>query len=342
MAELSQPVFARYPSSPTGRDRWIAERRAGILSAAGLPIAEHRAMLSPYRPYGFFLEEEPVADGRLVPCVTVLLTNRECPWRCAMCDLWQNTLTTTVPHGAIPAQIDYALNALAALAPSALRGAAKLYNAGSFFDPRAIPPEDDEAIAARLQPFERVVVECHPALLGERARRFRNLIPARLEVAMGLETAHPAALEKLNKRMTLDQFRTAADWLCEYGIDLRVFILVQPPFVPAPEALDWACRSIDFAFDCGATAISLLATRGGNGAMETLAATGDFAQPDLKMVEAAFDYGMQQQRGRVFTDTWDIPASAMCAACSEARIVRLKTMNLRQQIQPRVACEHCA
>ena len=50
---------------------------------------------------------------------------------------------------------------------------------------------------------------------------------------MGLETAHPEVLAGLNKRMTLDQFSTAANFLRRNGIDLRVFILVQPPFMPA-------------------------------------------------------------------------------------------------------------
>ncbi|MFT4112867.1 hypothetical protein [Silvibacterium sp.] len=396
MAEPLQPASfnERYPTSPSGRDRWIVEHRGAVLNDDGIPIAEHRAALSPWEPYGYFLEEEPAANGRVAECVTILLTNRECPWRCAMCDLWRNTLTATVPTGAIPAQIDYALSRL--LRPGENPGAPrlasetwessqssreargdpfkpevglsgehriqgvtpatpytpnptpsqiKLYNAGSFFDPRAIPSEDDEAIAARLRHFDRVIVECHPALLGDRigdrCLRFRSLIPGRLEVAMGLETVHPEALEKLNKRMTLASFRASADWLRENDIDLRAFILVQPPFVPASEALHWTCRSLDFAFDCGATAVSLLATRGGNGAMESLAAGGHFLPPSLASVEAAFDYGLSLQRGRVFTDTWDVPKSAACDGCSEARIARLKAMNLSQQIQPRIACEHC-
>ncbi len=70
------------------------------------------------------------------PVATVFLTNRECPFRCLMCDLWRNTLTETVPVGAIPAQIDHALLRL----PPAKQ--LKLYNSGSFFDPHAIPPQD--------------------------------------------------------------------------------------------------------------------------------------------------------------------------------------------------------
>ena len=114
-----------------------------------------------------------------------------------MCDLWRNTVKETVPAGAIPRQIDYALERLSAARQI------KLYNSGSFFDPRAIPPGDYEAIARRLNAFERVIVECHPALVGDACLRFRDLIHGQLEVAMGLETAHPEILERLNKRMTL-------------------------------------------------------------------------------------------------------------------------------------------
>jgi uncharacterized Fe-S cluster-containing MiaB family protein len=73
-----------------------------------------------------------------------------------VCDLWRNTLTDTVPVGAIPAQIDYALSKL----PHARQ--IKLYNSGSFFDHKAIPSEDYGALAAQVCSFERVIIECHP------------------------------------------------------------------------------------------------------------------------------------------------------------------------------------
>src|SRR5213078_1780566 len=128
-------------------------------------------------------------SGELVSVATIFLTNRECPWHCLMCDLWKNTLTETVPPGAIPAQIDSALVELGGRArleavdcaaangrqlprdigrghTSAAKSARqiKLYNSGSFFDPRAIPPDDYEPIVRRVAAFERVIVESHPAL----------------------------------------------------------------------------------------------------------------------------------------------------------------------------------
>ncbi len=83
-------------------DGWILSRR---------PAREPR---DAYIPYEYFVEEECAAGGVVVPVATVFLTNKECPFRCVMCDLWRNTLTETVPVGAIPAQIDHALQAASA------------------------------------------------------------------------------------------------------------------------------------------------------------------------------------------------------------------------------------
>ena len=252
-----------------------------------------------------------------------------------MCDLWRNTLTESVPSGAIPDQIDFALRRME---PAR---SVKLYNSGSFFDPRAIPPKDYAAIATRLRHFERVIVECHPAFVGHRCLEFRDLLEGRLEVAMGLETAHPEVLEKLNKRMTLDQFAAAARHLRTNEIDIRTFILVQPPFMKAEDVLLWAQRSMDFAFECGAAVATLIPTRGGNGAMETLAAGGDFDRPDLSMLEDAVAYGLRLGRARVFTDLWDLERCCECPRCFEARVQRLREMNLRQSLTDVVTCDAC-
>lgn len=303
-----------------------------------------------FRPHGFFNEQERTADGDVAWFATVFLTNRECPWRCVMCDLWKTTVAERVPVGAIPAQIDHALGQLLpALAahPSGL----KLYNGGSFFDPMAIPPEDDDAIAERAGRFGRVVVECHPAFVGPRCLRFRDRLAAAgqghggratsLEVAVGLETAHEDTLEKLNKRMTLQDFARAARFLKENAVALRVFVLVQPPFQREREALAWATRSVEFAFEQGATAVSLIPTRAGNGAMDVLAGAGQFTPPKLAMVEAALAEGLRLSRGRVFADLWDLERFSSCPDCFGPRQERLRQMNFAQAILPDVPCARC-
>jgi archaeosine synthase beta-subunit len=314
-------------------------------------VLQHRPAknrLDPQRANAAASEDERDESGALVPTAVVFLTNRECPFRCVMCDLWMNTLDERVPAGAIPGQIRAAL---AGLPPSRH---IKLYNAGSFFDPQQIPLEDDEAIAREVEGFDRVIVESHPAFLagayGERCLTFKRSIAGRLEVAIGLETAHPEVLARLNKRMTLDAFRRAADFLDEHEIALRVFVLLSPPFMPAAGAVEWACRSIDLAAECGATACSVIPTRGGNGAMEALG--GEFVPPRLPALESVIEYGLGQRRAgpfgpadepsgpagmRVFADLWDIERFFSCE-CSPARAARLATMNREQRIAPGVSC----
>ena len=312
-----------YPATNLERDKWVLERR---------PAREN---LDPQKPYLFFVEQELSTSGEILPVATLFLTNRECPWRCVMCDLWRNTLTSSAPAGAIPAQIDFALSQL----PAAR--VLKLYNSGSFFDSRAIPVEDHPAIARRANDFERLIVETHPALVRDDCLRFRDRLKCRFEIAMGLETVHPDVLPRLNKRMTLDQFSSAANFLRTHDIDLRVFILVQPPFMLLHDAVLWAHRSVDFAFDCGATAVTLIPTRGGNGAMEVLARNQQFSPPRLASLEASFIYGLSLRRGRVFVDLWDAEKLPACPACRMPRISRLRQMNLSQINLAPVRCDIC-
>ncbi|HUZ94852.1 MAG TPA: hypothetical protein VMU57_08060 [Edaphobacter sp.] len=312
-----------YPASDIERDRWILARRPA------------REDLNSRRPYAYLLEEEYSAEKEVVPVATVFLTNRECPWRCLMCDLWRNTLTEKVPIGAIPQQIDYALTQL----PPARQ--IKLYNSGSFFDRNAIPIEDYPAIATRANLFDRTIVESHPALINQACLQFRDMLSNPLEVAMGLETAHPEILVRLNKRITLNQFSEASQYLRSNGIDLRVFILIQPPFMKAHEALYWAERSLDFAFDCGATVVTLIPTRSGNGAMEELAQLGEFSPPQLDIVESAASYGLSLARGRVFVDLWDLHLASPKCSCYPLRIERLREMNLRQSASDMIDCTYC-
>jgi radical SAM enzyme (TIGR01210 family) len=184
-----------------------------------------------------------------------------------------------------------------------------------------------------------VIVECHPRLVGRRYRDFRGLLAGELEVAMGLETVHPEVLPRLNKGMTLDDFARAVDTLRADGTAVRAFILVRPPFLSDDEGLEWACRSLDFAFDRGVECCCLIPTRGGNGAMEELARDGHYAPPSLDSLERALEYGLSLRAGRwagrVFVDLWDTGMVSPDAPDCAARIARLGRMNLEQRVEPR-------
>ena len=312
-----------YPTGAAERTRWIVSRRGP------------KRLLDAKRPYAFLWEEEAWAGGDMIPTATVFLTNRECPYRCLMCDLWRDTLDERVPPRAIAGQIKFALAQL----PPARQ--IKLYNAGSFFDPQAIPPEDYAEIAYTIRDFERVIVECHPALIGDRCLRFRDLLAGQLEVAVGLETVHPEVLARLNKRFTVNDFQRSADFLAHADVALRVFLLLRPPFLTETEGIFWAQRSLDAANAAGATACCVIPTRGGNGAMEALTALGDFTPPTLRALETVVGYGLSQpNQGRVFADLWDVGTFYDCA-CSPSRADRLGVMNRTQSVPAPISCELC-
>ena len=324
---MSNPTpSAVYPGNQAERDAWIVAHRPDL--------DRQRAALSVDRPGGQLIEVEPDAHGAHVRTLTVFLTNRECLWRCLMCDLWRHTTHDSVPVGAIPRQIDVATGSV-----SGPFGQIKLYNAGSFFDPRAIPPEDHAAIAGRCRSFQSVVVECHPTLIGFKVPAFRDRLDgARLEVAIGLESAAPSILERLNKRMTRDDFARAAGFLREKGIGVRVFLLVKPPFIDDAEALDQSSRSVEFAFASGADVVSLIPTRSGNGALDRLAKAGLFTPPTLTLFEDAVDaaFALRPAGGRVCADLWDLERFCDDPVSFKAREARMAAMNLGQRVLPRI------
>ncbi|MDX1617432.1 MAG: hypothetical protein R3224_01510, partial [Balneolaceae bacterium] len=175
-------------------------------------IEQHRPPkhpVDPSVPYRFLHEREPGPDGEMREVNTIFLTNRECPFRCLMCDLWKHTLDEPTPQGAIPRQIEYALERL----PTA--SVVKLYNNGNFFDTKAIPGEDHPAIAERLQDYDRVIVENHPRLCGPECASFSDRLEGALEIAIGLETVHPEVLPRLNKQFTSDCFTHSAGFLTD-------------------------------------------------------------------------------------------------------------------------------
>lgn len=327
-----------YPVGSTERDRFILDRRG--------PRPDHDA----WHHQGILVEEERTEHGRIARAATVFLTGRECPWRCAMCDLWQYTTADDTPRGAIPAQVASALGELRARGTGVSR--LKLYNAGSFFDPRAVPEEDYDGVAEHVAGLEQVIVESHPALVGSRIDRLLEALnrhstmstaTTRLEVAMGLETVHPEALDRLNKRMTVDEFALAAEQLRRRGASLRVFLLISPPFIRPVEQDEWLVRSVDVAFSCGTSVVSLVPTRPGNGALEALAAEDSFRAPGLADIERSIEAALtvRPDRGRIFVDLWDLQRFSACPHCFEARRERLNALNLDQRVFPRPSCAAC-
>lgn len=298
-----------------------------------IQFRSEKNILNPYIPYHFLHEQEPGFSGNIETVNTIFLTGKECAFKCLMCDLWKNTLDKPAPLGAIVKQINYALERL----PQA--DVIKLYNNGNFFDTKAISPKEYPEIIKRLSGYKRIVAENHPKLCNKHCIEFNNMLDGKLEVAMGLETIHPDVLPKLNKQLAPEDFKCATKFLNQNNIDVRAFILLNPPYLTdAKESIKWTFKSVQFAFECGVKRCSIIPVRSGNGIMDVLWKEKNYVPPTLSMLEEVFAKTLSLKQGQVFVDTWEIGFLSNCSFCFEARRERLEKMNLEQKIFPETEC----
>ncbi len=296
-----------------------------------------KAHADPATAHGSLLEDERRPGGKIERALTVFLTGAECPFTCSFCDLWRWTIDGPTPPGVLTKQLESVLEALDGPAPDRI----KLYNASNFFDERAVPTEDLPAIATLAGSFAAVTVESHANTIGARTLAFARQVSGGLEVAVGLETIHPIAAAHLNKRLDLARFDWAARFLSENGIDLRVFVLLGAPYVPADESVAWTVRTAAYAVERGASVVSIIPVRGGNGEIERLQGLGHFAPPTLSQLEEALDLCLQSTSTVVTADLWDVERLPACEHCRSERIERLRCLNLTGHAEPRIGCAMC-
>lgn len=301
-------------------------------------LRPQKSPVDPWHPLDVQVESERRADGRLGKWVTVFLAGSECPFTCVFCDLWQYTFDEPTPAGAIPRQLEIALESVER---DPAVDSIKLYNASNFFDKNAVPSQDLETIADQLAGFQRVTVECHPRLVGDSCLRFAARLDGELEVAMGLETVHPDAISRFYKQMDLDDFVAATEMMRDAGISVRAFVLLSPPFVPRRESVEWTVRTVDFALTNGVGVVSVIPVRGGKGEMERLGALGLFEPPTLEMLEEAMTRALALRGGVVLADLWDLETFSACPVCRDARLARLREMNLTGKIGSAMDCANC-
>ena len=268
-----------------------------------------------------------------------------------MCDLWQHTTERDTPRGAIPAQVASRAHGHCDELEPARSAQIKLYNAGSFFDPRAVPDDDYDAIAARLAGFSRVIVESHPALVGDRTWRLLDAL--RRHQAR----CRPDARSRDGARDRASRGARAP----EQADDARTSSLLAARRSQSP-ASRCACSCSSLRRSCPPTnrtsGCCARSTRRSTPARrwcrsfrrdrETARSTrsaedGLFRRPSsARRSSASLALAMRARartaRPRVFADLWDLERFADCPLCLTARRARLRAMNLEQRRQPPVSC----
>ena len=145
----------------------------------------------------------------------------------------------------------------------------------------------------------------------------------------------------MNKKLELSRFDAAAQFLASNEIDLRVFVLLGAPHVPLNESIEWTVCTVQYAIDRGASVVSIIPVRGGNGELERLESLGEFTPPTLTQLEEALSRCANLSGAVVTADLWDIERIAECDACRKQRVARLELQNQTGIVEPGIACSVC-
>jgi len=341
----------------------IMDLNSPIASRRIRSYREKKPFREPSTHQGYVIDLEPDGRGDIVRTATYFLTGSECRFTCAMCDLWKYTVDGETPSGSIPLQIQ-SLHKFVTQNDNSDEHSIrwlKLYNASNFFDRKNIPWEDLESIATLCDGYERIIVENHAALFAsERVREqvlmFADRLEGQLEIAMGLETIEPAAMNQLNKGMSIEQFQAACAFLSSHGISIRAFVLLQPPGSEPAQSTDWCVRTCEAAWNWGVACCSVIPTRSGNGFVDQLHSSGQWFPPNVQQLEWTMDRlvervsdtsamapsGTDRKRPIALVDLWDWSRiSGVCDRCRTARYDRLHQINLQQLPRPKWTCDLC-
>ncbi|MES3516478.1 MAG: archaeosine biosynthesis radical SAM protein RaSEA [Natronomonas sp.] len=210
--------------------------------------AENDESHDPAEPTRVWLDEDNTPDG-VKRSLTIILNTGGCRWAraggCTMCGYVAESVEGgSVSHENLLQQIDVCLEHEAENAEEPA-GLIKIYTSGSFLDEREIPPETRRAIAETFADRDRIVVESLPDFIE--ADRIEDFVDAGLEtdVAVGLETATDRVRhDAVNKYFDFADFETACAEAESVGAGVKAYLLMKPPFLSEPEAVEDMKRSI--------------------------------------------------------------------------------------------------
>jgi len=192
------------------------------------------------KPVSVWIEKERLGDD-IVNCLTVILRSRGCRWRkCLMCGYKRDT-SPNVTLDDLKNQLEYALSAYRNFE------IVKIFTSGSFFDPEEIPDEFRRFVYEKLSGrIRKLIVESRPEFISENVASELSSLDFQVEVGIGLETADDfIRTHCVNKGFKFDDFRRVAKILQEYGIRVRAYLLLKPPFLSEGEAIRDVRRSIE-------------------------------------------------------------------------------------------------
>ena len=140
--------------------------------------------------------------------------------------------------------------------------AVKLYNSGSFLDPKEIPVKSQKSIVAKIAQISHIqefIIECLPEIINMQIQVLEELTHIfnnrPIFIGVGLESTNAYVLRSyVNKPFTFEnQFLKCVQNSKKIGVYVKPYLLLKPPFLTEQEAIDDAINSIKETFqesDC--------------------------------------------------------------------------------------------
>ncbi len=192
-----------------------------------------------------WFEDEPYRGRRERSMVLVLRTSG-CFWftsgGCTMCGYYSDTNPTRVSSDNLKKQVDNAFEKYNN------EKVVKIYNSGSFFDPNEISVESAKYLLKKFENAERIIVESRPEFIRENILNNFLEFKEKLMVALGLESSSDEVLENsINKGFSVQEYVRAAQYLNSFGIPIKTYVLLKPPFLTEKKAIEDAINSSIFS-----------------------------------------------------------------------------------------------
>ena len=207
------------------------------------------ATYDPTEPTRVWLDEDNTPDG-VVQSLTIILNTGGCRWAraggCTMCGYVAESVEGgSVGHENLMTQIQHCLDHEAENAEDETADLIKIYTSGSFLDEREVPAETRRAIAETFGDRDRIVVESLPDFVDREKLGDFTEQGLETDVAVGLETATDRVRhDAVNKYFDFSEFEDACAEARAAGAGVKAYLLMKPPFLAEPDAVEDMKRSI--------------------------------------------------------------------------------------------------
>lgn len=201
--------------------------------------------------------EKDYLDGA-VDAGVVILPTRGCSWGrgsgCTMCGYVYDSAPSKIPKGELMQKFDEAMERLMGVEYL------KIFNSGSFFDPRELSQDTARDILSRIngRGIKRVQVESRPEFLKKEVlEAAKEASAAELEIGLGVETTNDRIRRDcINKNASMEDFERAIALCDGMDIPVKAYLLIKPPFLTEGEAVQDAINSGVAVYEAGASRIS--------------------------------------------------------------------------------------